>query len=68
MLKKYFIIIFVILSVIFAKDILLKYDTNYNYQEITKQFKFDYESTEKISLKSLKKYKEFLEKKQIYLL
>lgn len=61
MLKKYFIIIFVILSVIFTKDILLKYDTNYNYQEITKQFKFDYESTEKISLKSLKKYKEFLE-------
>ena len=64
MLKKYFIIIFVILSVIFAKDILLKYDTNYNYQEITKQFKFDYESTEKISLKSLKKYKEFLEEKK----
>ena len=69
MLKKYLIIIFSILSVILAKEILFKYDTNSNYEKITKQFKRDYESTGKISSESLYQYKKFLEengKNQIY--
>lgn len=62
-MKKIFIAISILLIIIFAKDIILKPDINHNYQKITKQFKDDYESTEKISSKSLAQYKKFLEKK-----
>lgn len=60
MLKKYLIVIFIILSFIISKDIFFKSNTDASYTEIIKQFKKDYESTEKISSESLYEYKEFL--------
>ena len=61
MLKKYLIVIFIILSFIISKDIFLKSNTDASYTEIIKKFKKDYESTEKISSESLYEYKEFLD-------
>lgn len=61
MLKKYLIVIFIILSFIISKDIFFKSNTDASYTEIIKQFKKDYESTEKISSESLYEYKEFLD-------
>ena len=60
MLKKYLIVIFIILSFIISKDIFFKSNTDASYTEIIKKFKKDYESTEKISSESLYEYKEFL--------
>ena len=60
MLKRYLIVIFIILSFIISKDIFLKSNTDTSYIEIIKQFKRDYESTGKISSESLYEYKEFL--------
>lgn len=60
MLKRYLIVIFIILSFIISKDIFLKSNTDTSYTEIIKQFKRDYESTGKISSESLYEYKEFL--------
>ena len=61
MLKKYLIVIFIILSFIISKDIFFKSNTDASYTEVIKQFKKDYESTEKISSESLYEYKEFLD-------
>lgn len=61
MLKKCLITIAIILSVIVAKNILFNYKINSNYEEITKAFKRDYESTKKISSELLYQYKNFLE-------
>lgn len=66
MLKKYLIVIFILILIILgfisSKKIFLKNDVNASYIEIIKQFKEDYESTEKISSEYLYKYKEFLDK------
>ena len=61
MLKKCLIVIFIILSFIISKEILFS-NTDLSYTEIIKQFKKDYESTEKISSESLSEYEEFVDK------
>lgn len=60
MLKKFLIITFIILSFIFVKEVVFKYDTGARYVEIVEEFKKDYELSERFSLDTLNQYKIFL--------
>ncbi|MTO45894.1 diguanylate cyclase [Turicibacter sanguinis] len=60
MLKKVLIITFIILSFIFVKEVVFKYDTGARYVEIVEEFKKDYELSERFSLDTLNQYKIFL--------
>ncbi|MEO3150151.1 GGDEF domain-containing protein [Turicibacter sanguinis] len=60
MLKKVLIITFIILSFIFVKEVVFKYDTGARYVEIVEEFKKDYEFSERFSLDTLNQYKIFL--------
>ncbi|MDB8437299.1 GGDEF domain-containing protein [Turicibacter sanguinis] len=60
MLKKVLIITFIILSFIFVKEVVFKYDTGARYIEIVEEFKKDYELSERFSLDTLNQYKIFL--------
>lgn len=65
MLKKVLIITFIILSFIFVKEVVFKYDTGARYVEIVEEFKKDYELSERFSLDTLNQYKIFLNENSV---